>query len=139
MQVYLTMLIFQKASILENNGQSVFTKLEIKLTAVHAGLSVLLKLYPTEFALPPTDRRTTSSHHNGWFLVINLTLVATEVSYQLLGSTYGDMVSQLKNAYHTQVVKELEVHAQKPVLMAQNQDSSKLNQLEPSENPMTLS
>lgn len=77
----------QSLSTPDNNGVTGFTQSEIKPDAVHAGLSVLVKLSVTDWLLPPTVKLTSSSLHNILYLVIETIWDVTVVISAQLGNS----------------------------------------------------
>jgi len=91
--------LLQPVSTLEANGAAVSTPSETRPHAVHAGLSVLQKLFQTDSA----SRRapTLSSHPRIWSLATNQTWVAMEDISATHGLTSPTLVLSLMLATHT--------------------------------------
>lgn len=124
----------QTHSIQETNGQAAFTKLETKLSADHAGLSVLQSHSQTDSALPQVVRSTLFSQPKIWFHATRATSLAMVVTSTKLGNTLRPMVLFQTNANHTNQAKAASHLAQLNVLMAQpsrNTNASKAQQPKP--------
>lgn len=94
----------QHHSIQEANGLVAFTKSEIKLNVVHAGLLVLQRLSQTDSALPQAVESMSSSLHKIWYHARRIIWPAKVVTSTELGVSLKTMVSQLTNASHINLV-----------------------------------
>jgi hypothetical protein len=82
----------QKHLMLENNGQIVFKKLEIKLHADHAGHFLQLKLYNGDSALPLLDKLILFFLLKILFHVIIITMDVMVDILIILGIIYQELV-----------------------------------------------
>ena len=120
-------------SIAEHNGQSSSTQSEIKLNAVHVGLSELLKPSQIDSQLPLTVQLTQSSHPNSWSLVTPETTVAMVDISDMLGNILKKREQSQMHATPTHLEppdKQEDAQHQAPALMAQPQrfTSARLDQ-----------
>jgi hypothetical protein len=91
-------------SIPEQNGPTVSMPLEIKLNAVHAGLSLLQRPSQIDSVLPQVDRPTLSFQLKTSSLATRTTMLAKEVTLTLPGNILRRPVPQLTAASHTSLV-----------------------------------
>lgn len=122
----------------EPNGQTVFTKLETNNVAVHAGLSVLLKLSVIDYVLPQTVTPISSSPHNTPSLVTVTTTVVKVVTSTRLGTSSKAPVSQVMHVSHTPLVPDVKEDAQLNVLTDLSSNSTLLEMSEPTNLLKTL-
>lgn len=112
-------IFFQNHSTQEPNGNNVFTPLEIKLSAVHAGLSLQLRLYQIESVLLQKEKKMSFSHLKILSHVTGGIEDAMEVFSHGPGPTYKRLVQPLMNACHMFQIKVQFHHAQVNAMMDQ--------------------
>lgn len=117
----------QLASTQDNNGQTAFTKLEIKSNVDHAGLSEPQKLSQTDSVLLQTDQSMLFSLLKIWYHVIMVTWDATEVGQTVLGNTYKTLVLSQMHASHTPLVVVKPQLAEATVKMELNLENTNAN------------
>jgi len=104
----------QLTSMPEPNGAKRSTPSETNNNAVHAGLSVPLKLFQTDSPLPQTERSTLSSPQKTSSLATPTTTVAMVDTWIWLGNTSTNMEPSLTHVSHTLLVQDM------PPLVPQN-------------------
>jgi hypothetical protein len=100
------LLIYQKTSMLLNNGQPSFTQSETNNLVVHAGLSELQKLSLTDLLLPQMVQSALFYLQKTWSNATNQIWAAMEDGSEMLGLILSQPVLLPRIAFHIHLVTE---------------------------------